>query len=304
MKRREFVATAVGIWIPVRRGPERFVERWSSAMGQAVHVMVYADSEAAGLDACAQALAELRRVEARLSLFDDASDLCELNRHAGRKPMRVAEDLQNVLRAAEAFRAQTAGAFDPAVEPLMRTWGFHRPRRTPPTAGEISAARAAVAAAVVRQDGNVVTLPSAHTQLDFGGIAVGYGIDCAVAVLRGLGIQRAFLDVSGDCYGLGAPPGEPAGWLVGIAGSAQSVRLRDAGLATSANSVSVIRLGRQVIGHVMNPATGRPVAGRRQMTVVARTAIAADALSTAALVSRRVPAGIRMIATDAALNGC
>jgi thiamine biosynthesis lipoprotein ApbE len=53
----------------------------------------------------------------------------------------------------------------------------------------------------------------------------------------------------------------------------------------------VIRWGSQVIGHVMDPASGRPADGRRQMTVVARTAIAADALSTAALVAGRAPGG-------------
>ncbi len=285
MKRREFVATAMGIWVPLRFRTERFVERWSWAMGQAVHVMVFADSEDAGQEACAGALAELRRVEARLSLFDDASDLCELNRHAGRRPMRADRDLRDILGAAEAFRNATARAFDPAVEPLMRAWGFHRPRRALPTDAEIAEARAAVAAAVVRLDGDLVSLPSSHTQLDFGGIGVGYGIDRAVRVLRSLGIRRAFVDVSGDCYGLGAPPGEPEGWRVDIAGTSQTARLRDAGLATSSNAVSVIRLGGQVLGHVMDPATGRPASGRRQMTVVARTAIAADARSTAALVT-------------------
>ena len=40
------------------------------------------------------------------------------------------------------------------------------------------------------------------------------------AVLRGAGIRRAFLDVSGDCLAIGAPPGEP-GWLVEIADPAR-----------------------------------------------------------------------------------
>jgi FAD:protein FMN transferase len=277
--------------------PSKFVERWSWVMGQPVHIMLFAESEDAGLEACARALAELRRVETRLSLFDDASDLCELNRRAGRGSMRVDDDLRDVLRAAEAFGVQTAGAFDPAVEPLMRTWGFHRPRRSLPTEAEIASARAAVAA-VVRLDGSVATLPSTLTQLDFGGIAVGYGIDRAIAVLRAQGIQRAFVDVSGDCYGLGAPPGEPEGWRVDIAGSPEQVLVRDAGLATSANSVSVIRLGRQVLGHVMDPGTGHPVPDRVQMTVLAGTAIAADALSTGALVAGHAPAGIRTIVTS------
>lgn len=306
MKRRAFVSLT-GAWVAaalVPRSqalvprPSKFVERWSWVMGQPVHIMLFAESGDAGLEACAGALAELRRVEARLSLFDDASDLCELNRRAGRGSMRVDDDLRDVLDAAEAFRVQTAGAFDPAVEPLMRMWGFHRPRRSLPTEAEIASARAAVAAAVVRLDGSVATLPSTLTQLDFGGIAVGYGIDRAIAVLRAQGIRRAFVDVSGDCYGLGAPPGEPEGWRVDIAGSPGRVMVRDAGLATSANSVSVIRLGRQVLGHVMDPGTGRPVPDRVQMTVLARTAIAADALSTGALVLGHGPGGIRTLVSS------
>ena len=271
-----------GSLLPAPRS--RFVERWSWAMGQAVHVMVFTDSEDMGLDACAHALAELRRVEDRLSVFADASDLCELNRHAGGPPMRVDEDLRHVLAAAEGFRTLTQGAFDPAVEPLMRAWGFHQHRFSAPTVREIETAREAVAAAVVRLEGGLATLPSGHTQLDFGGIGVGYGIDRAVAVLQQFGIERAFIDVSGDCYGLGAPPAEPEGWPVQIAGTSKIVRLRDAGLGTSANTASVLEWQGKLIGHVMNPATGYPADGKRQTTVRAPTAIAADALSTAALV--------------------
>jgi thiamine biosynthesis lipoprotein len=158
----------------------------------------------------------------------------------------------------------------------MRAWGFHRPLGHAPGPAEIAEARAAVAAAVVQLDGDIVRLPSAHTRLDLGGIGVGYGIDRAVAVLRARGVRRAFIDVSGDCYGLGAPPGEPDGWRVDIAGTTRTVRLLDAAVATSANSVT---------RHVMDPRTGYPVDSRRQVTITAPTAIAADALSTAALVT-------------------
>src|SRR5205807_4069422 len=205
MNRRHFVGTlGAGLGsvfvprLPRWRADDVFVERWSWAMGQPVHVMVFAGSEQEGLDACAAALAELRRVERPLTLFDTASDLCELNRRAGRKRMRVDRDLRAVLEQAAAFRRATGGAFNVAVEPLMRAWGFHRPRTTPPSASELAEARAAVATAVVRLAGDVARLPSAHTQLDFGSIGVGYGIDRALAVLRARGIRRAFLDVSGD----------------------------------------------------------------------------------------------------------
>src|SRR5256885_113899 len=152
MRRRDFLgACGIGLaGIFVRRWPAHgdvLVERWSWAMGQAVHLMVYAESEQSGLDACGAALAELRRVEARLTLFDDASDLCELNRRAGKRAMVVDRDLAAVLALAEGFRRATGGAFNVAVEPLMRAWGFHRPRTPAPSASALAEARAAGAPA-------------------------------------------------------------------------------------------------------------------------------------------------------------
>src|SRR5947208_12739108 len=134
--------------LPGWRADDVFVERWSWVMGQPVHVMVFASSEQEGLDACAAALAELRRVERRLTLFDAASDLCELNRRAGRKRMRVDRDLRAVLAQAGEFKRATAGAFDVAVEPLMHVWGFHRRRTTATTDTELADEREAVRASV------------------------------------------------------------------------------------------------------------------------------------------------------------
>jgi thiamine biosynthesis lipoprotein ApbE len=79
-----------------------FVERWSWAMGQPVHLQLFAESESQGYDASAAALAEIRRVESRLTLFDDGSDLSELNRQAGRSARRYDHDLTAIIRAAVA----------------------------------------------------------------------------------------------------------------------------------------------------------------------------------------------------------
>jgi FAD:protein FMN transferase len=316
MKRRDFLgalgtgaaaALTPALWSGGRTGPSArpplrppagFVERWSWAMGQPVHLQLFAESEAHGYEAAAAALAELRRVEARLSLFDDASDLAELNRQAGRRPLTVDHDLALVLAASLRLERATAGAFNPAVEPLMRAWGFRAPRASEPSAAEIAEARAAVRAARVVISGNQVSLPSRETRLDLGGIGVGYGLDRAMQVLRHAGIRSAFLDVSGDCLALGAPPGEERGWLVELAGPpggrkfVGATRLRDAALATSANTTSVVRYGRAIRGHVMNPETGWPANVLTQVTVVSGTGIDADALSTAMLVSGKPAAGV------------
>ena len=99
MCRRDFLGAlgigGVGIFVPRLprwRADDAFVERWSWAMGQPVHVMVFAGSEQEGLDACAAALAELRRVEARLTLFDAAPDLIAFGTHRTRRAELAAAD--------------------------------------------------------------------------------------------------------------------------------------------------------------------------------------------------------------------
>jgi FAD:protein FMN transferase len=314
MKRRAFLGAlgaGVGVLLPgslrasvrpyrlTALPPYRhFIERWSWAMGQPVHLQLFAESEGQGYDAAAAAMAELRRVESRLTLFDDASDLVELNRRAGGPGLRVGKDLAFVLSAGLRIEQATAGAFNPAVEPLMRAWGFHAPRATEPSRAEIREAREAVRTARIVVSGDRVIVPHGATRLDLGGIGVGYGLDRAASALRRLGIQSAFLDVSGDCIAIGAPPGQEDGWLVDIArprigtGVLASTRLRDAALATSANTMSVVRYGRAVRGHVMNPETGWPADALVQVSVVAGTGIEADALSTAMLVSGEPAEGV------------
>jgi FAD:protein FMN transferase len=303
VRRREFLgALALGVMgsrlrLPPLARHDHMVERWSWAMGQAVHLQLFAPTEAAGYEAAQAALAELRRVEQRLSLFDDTSELCELNRRAGRGRLVADTDLSTVLAASLHFQRQSGGAFNVAIEPLMRAWGFHRPRTTEPSTAEIAEARRAAEAARILVRGRTLALPSAATQLDLGGIGVGYGLDRMAAVLRGRGIERAFLDVSGDCLALGAPPGE-AGWRVDIADPRRpgdiiaSTHLRDMALATSSNSVSVVQYGRAVRGHVINPETGWPADALTQVSVVARTGTEADALSTAMLVSGKPCKGV------------
>jgi thiamine biosynthesis lipoprotein len=274
----------------------RFIERWSWAMGQPVHLMLFAASEDQGLEVAAEALAELRRVEARLTLFDSGSDLVALNQRAGRGWVDAGEDLLAALAAAESIRSETRAAFDPAVEPLMVAWGFHRRRSEAPSPIEIAEARSALAATTVTIQGGRVRLDPTGAALDLGGIGVGYGLDRAAGVLRRRGIASAFLDISGDCIALEPPPGA-AGWRVDIADPVDrgavrgSVLLRRSALATSANTQSTVRYGAMVRGHVLDPATGFPAHRVRQATVVAATGVAADALSTATLVAGRAMPG-------------
>ena len=278
-------------------GDPHLVERWSWAMGQAVRLRLFGPDEALGLEAAQAVFAELRRVESLLSIFAEASALSELNRRAGRGAWRAPPELLALLESAGRLRVATGGAFDVAVEPLMRIWGFHARRRRPPEPAEVAEASEAVRAAEVRLGPGTVQLPAAHTRLDFGGIGVGYGLDRAAAVLRAHAVGSAMLEMSGDVLALGHPPGA-SGWSVDIPGAGArggraTVSLRDAVIATSAPRGTVVRLGTVERGHLMDPRDGLAEPTVRQATVVATSGLWADALSTAAAVSGRRPRGTR-----------
>jgi len=272
------------------------VERWSWAMGQPVRLFCYAVSEAAGLDAAQATFGVLREVDTRLTRFDPSGDLAELHHHAGGRFLRPHPVLGEALRLAGSFEARTGGDFDAAIAPLLVAWGFYGPRDTPPREAELREAAEAVRAARIEWQGARVRLATAEARLDFGGLGVGIGLDRAAAMLRSRGIRRALLDMSGDLLLIGAPPGEE-GWRVDVADSAnpgrfiRRLRLRDAAVATSANTVEVVRYDRAIRGHVM-AADGTP-ARLAQVTVVADSATDADALSTAMLVRGRAWPGVR-----------
>jgi thiamine biosynthesis lipoprotein len=111
--------------------------------------------------------------------------------------------------------------------------------------------------------------------LDLGAVAKAEALDRAAEVLREHGVEAALLHGgTSSVLAIGAPPGE-RGWRVGIADLACAL-LRDAALGVSGNRRP----------HVRDPRTGATLADApRTAAVVAPTAAAADALSTALLVA-------------------
>jgi Na+-translocating ferredoxin:NAD+ oxidoreductase RnfG subunit len=125
--------------------------------------------------------------------------------------------------------------------------------------------------------------------IEFGALGKGYAVDRVVRLLVAAGVSTALVDFGSAAYALGRPPGEDA-WRVGIRHPRDArrvlgvVRLTDRAVASSGDDQQAIVIRGVRYGHILDPRTGRPAQRAVSASVVADTALEADALSTAAFV--------------------
>ncbi len=240
------------------------------------------------VDAGCAALDEVERLEEKLSVYKEESALSLLNRNAAAGPVPVDDELFGLLRAASALSAATGGAFDPASGALIDAWGFFRGPCRVPSPAELARALAASGCRHVLLDDRdrSVRFTRPGLWLNLGGVGKGFAIDRALERIRGV---RSALMQGGQSSlkGIGAPAGQPRGWPVDIQDPGRPGRcvarvwLRDRALGTSgADQRFFVENGRRY-GHVLDPRTGMPSAHVLAASAVARTALEADALSTA-----------------------
>lgn len=282
------------------RHKRAYRERSFFTMGSIATVCAYGESTAHLDDAINKVIVEFTRLNAMMSVFNPASDISRLNGAAGRGPVKVSAEVSEILELSGRFHAQTAGLFDVTVEPLMHLWGFRgRTRQAVPTDREIAAVLDGVGMhhLTIHRAKREASLGHQGSSVDLGGIGVGYAVDRAVRILRSSGVESAFINHAGDAYALGVPD-EQDGWIAAIPHPHEpgeifrEVKLVDRAISTSANAEKFTTIDKLQYGHIMNVRSGRPDMVAASLTVVAPTAILADAVSTAAFCRPEILASV------------
>ena len=257
--------------------PLRKMSRESKALGTHVTMTVLHADEDVGRAALDAAFAELERVESVMSIYRPETQLARLNRDG------VLENpdpyFVEVLRHAAAVSEQSGGAFDITVQPL---WALFSSQEDPDAAA-LRSALGYVDWRGVKFADDRVSLATPGMAITLNGIAQGFAADAAMRVVRAHGVKHALID-TGEMSATGRNLAG-AVWKIGI----QHPRERDAFatlawldnrcLATSGDYETTFSADFSR-NHIFDPHTGESPGELASVSVLAPTAMSADALST------------------------
>ena len=219
--------------------------------------------------------AALQQVDAEFSMFNEHSTVSAINR--GEQPTRSAM-FNEVYELALQVNADTDGAFDVTVAPLVNAWGFGFKHEQQPTPQQVD------------------SLLKIRSQLDFSAIAKGYGCDMVARMLDRHDIKNYMVEIGGEVVTLGSNPSKKP-WRIGVSrptedslavadGELQAVlNVSNAAMATSGNYRNFYYKDGRRYAHTIDPRTGYPVQHELlSATVLAPTCAVADAYATSFMV--------------------
>ena len=274
------------------------------AMATRFEMVLHGEDEPGLRAASEEAFDEITALAAQLNFFGSDSDVSRINASAALGPVQVEPGLFRLLQEAKRIHELSGGAFDITVAPLMRCWGFADGKHRVPSPEELAKVRECVGMNLVHLDETAFTVQFERpgVQIDLGAIGKGFALEAAANLLREAGVTSALIHggTSSVCA-IGTPPGEafwktviehPA-WgqpIVDIPEHARLIavaKLRDESFSVSAGWGRAFKENGISYGHVLDPRCGQPTQNALLAAVALPGGTAADAWSTALLVSGR-----------------
>ena len=200
------------------------------------------------------AIAEIKRLDHLFSKFDPSSEVSRINAAAGRSPVKVSDDTFNAIAQALWVAKLSGGAFDITLR-KNGSWQ------------DVS----------INKYQKTVFLKKAGIEIDLGGIGKGCAVQRAGKLLRSLGAKKALIDMRSSIAAIGGP------WKIGLQDPQKSGAMMGVITLNDGDALSTSGQYEQP-GHIINPLSGKVANQCISVTIVAKDAGLADALSTAAFV--------------------
>jgi len=263
-------------------------------MGTTYHVTagVYPDQVPVEQEDLEYVLSDINR---SLSTYIPTSLISRINASRDTSETHVLDlHFLTVFRHAKEIYEATQGAFNPAVGPLVRAWGFAGKEPMEMDSSKVAELQRLVDFSAFELIGTGRPALKKHlagAELDFNAIAKGYAVDEVGRLFEGAGINDYLVEIGGEVRARGHHP-DGRTWRVGIEKPLVGerdietvVELSNVSLATSGNYRNFyVRDGHKFV-HTINPKTGYPEMNRLlSASVMSPECITADAFATALMV--------------------
>jgi thiamine biosynthesis lipoprotein len=236
--------------------------------------------------------------------YDGLNNIRTINEAAGAAPVNADPDIVELLEIAKTAYADTNGAVNVALGPVLSIWHDHRERAladsadaSAPSYEELSAAASHVSPDDIEIDreNSTVRLRYSDMRLDVGALAKGFAAQKTVEAARGAGLKSGLLNAGGNVIVIGPPLDGRGAWSVGIRAPAEDgdrsklfdvVYLSEGSAVTSGSDQRYFVADGRRYHHIIDPETLFPAESVRSVTVLHPDSSAADILSTAAFILR------------------
>lgn len=257
-------------------------------MGNRFEISAVSENETWAQARIDEAIAEIQRIEALFTTFNDNSQTNRINANAGISPVKVDREVFELVKRSLRISEVTQGAFDITYGSIDKSlWNFDTQMTALP---DPKTARQMVRLinyrnVILDEAEGSVFLKEKGMRIGFGGIGKGYAAEMAKRLMMQRGVENGIVNASGDLTTWGTQPnGEP--WTIGIAHPDAKEQpfsyfnISNISVATSGNYEKYAMIGGKKYSHTIDPKTGLPVSGIKSVTIICPNAEIADAMAT------------------------
>ena len=268
-----------------------YVKRHTTLMGTDVEIVVVENKSKEFINKSINlAISEMKRLEKEMSEWTKDSQVYAIDSQAGKRPVRVSQELFHVISSAIKISELSDGAFDISWAALRGLWNFTNGKKYVPSPEQIHKRLKLVnyKNIILDKTHQTVFLKNKGMAIGLGGIAKGYIVDMAMQVLVNNGINNAIIKAGGDMRVEGTKNSRP--WRISIRHprdpnkSLGILYLSNISISTSGDYERFFMKNGIRYHHIINPETGYPAKGVMSVTILAPDTMTSDALSTTVFV--------------------
>ena len=262
-------------------------KRKLSMLGSPLEITVVAKDTIQGNQYIDLAITEVKRIEYLISDWIPSTQISQVNKNAGSKPVKVDKEVFDLVGRAIKVSQITSGAFDISYASMDKIWKFDGSMKAMPTEEAIkkSVSKIGYKNIILDTKEQTIFLKNEGMKLGLGGIGQGYIADKVKELLFSKGCNSGIVNVSGDINAWGRQQdGNP--WTVGIVNPLNKNKvfatfpLEDSAVETSGNYEKYVIFNGIRYSHIIDPRTGYPAQGVVSVSVFAKQTEIADALAT------------------------